>query len=87
MAISNAKRRKQSANIIAARKTSNPTSVIATGDGDNMRTGMVSVRNVMATSRESIKQVFTAPRLDMGEYAPVSTHNVEMAKYGKDWTL
>lgn len=87
MSVSKAKRRKQSANIIAARRTNNPTSVIATGDGDRMRTGnVVAPRKVLVTARVSIKQRFTAPRHDMGEYVPVSTHNAELAKYGKDWT-
>ena len=68
----------------------NPADVLATSldARDNMRVGMtVAPRKVVATARVSISRVFAAPRLDMGEYAPVSTHNVEMAKYGKDWTL
>ena len=68
----------------------NPVDVLATSMDarDNMRVGMIAApRKVIVTERESIARKFTAPRLDMGEYAPVSTHNVEMAKYGKDWTL
>ena len=78
---------------MARRKRSpgrNPLDVLATSMDarDNMRVGMtVAPRKVVVTERESIARKFTAPRLDMGEYAPVSTHNVEMAKYGKDWTL
>lgn len=71
----------------------NPVDVLATSMDarDNMRVGMIAApRKVLVTERESIARQFTAPRLDMGEYVPVSTHNVEMEKmekYGKDWTL
>ena len=65
---------------MARRKRSpgrNPLDVLATSMDarDNMRVGItVAPRKVVATERVSISRVFTAPRLDMGEYSPVPTH-------------
>ena len=61
----------------------NPVDVLATGlhQQDNMRVGMtVAPRKVVVTERVSISRKFTAPRIDMGEYSPCSTHAVEMDK-------
>lgn len=55
----------------------NPLAVLATSitAQDNMRVGItVAPRKVVVTERVSISRVFTAPRLDMGEYSPVPTH-------------
>lgn len=67
-----------------SKRGKNPTSVLATGlhESDNMRVGMtVAPRKVMVTARKPISRKFVAPRIEMGEYTPVSTHAVEMDKY------
>jgi len=42
---------------------------------------------VMASARPSIKMPFAAPRIDMGEYTPVSTHSLEAEKGKPGWTI
>jgi len=41
---------------------------------------------VMASPRPSIKMPFAAPRIEMGEYTPVSTHSLEAEKGKPGWT-
>lgn len=65
------------------------TNVLATGvfEQDNMRVGLISAaRKVTVTDRPTIRARFTAPRIDMGEYTPVSTHATELYKYTQDWS-
>ena len=60
------------------------TAVLATDIDavDNMRSGMIAApRKVVVTERVSIKRTFSAPRIDMGEYSPCSTHALEAVKY------
>lgn len=61
----------------------NPADVLATSldSQDNMRVGMIEApRKVIVTERVSIKRTFNAPRIEMGEYSPCSTHALEMDK-------
>ena len=72
-----------------SKRGKNPTSVLATGlhAQDNMRVGMIEApRKVMVTERISIKRQFNAPRIEMGEYSPCSTHALEMDKRAQGWT-
>ena len=63
----------------------NPADILSTplDARDNVRTGIREIREVRATERVSIKRQFNAPRLDMGEYSPVSTHQLELEKFRK----
>lgn len=63
----------------------NPLDKLSTGldARDNVRVGTREVREVRVTQRVSIKRTFNAPRLDMGEYSPVSTHALELDKHAK----
>ena len=87
-----ARQRARSARKIAAKRSAlaGNSQVLATGTGeqDNMRVGMIEApRKVIVTERVSIKRTFNAPRIDMGEYSPVSTHQLELEKQRKGWTI
>lgn len=85
-----ARQRERSARKLAAKRSllAGNSEVLATlsGEQDNMRVGMIEApRKVIVTERVSIKRTFNAPRLDMGEYSPVSTHQLELEKYRKSF--
>lgn len=48
--------------------------------------GLPSTRETRVTERVSIKMPFAAPRLDMGEYSPVSTNATEAEKNLQGWS-
>lgn len=85
-----ARQRARSARKTAAKRSAlaGNSEVLATSLSarDNTRVGTIEVRKVTVTQRESIARRFVAPRIDMGEYAPVATHDLEMAKGLPDWT-
>lgn len=70
-------------------KVRNPLSVLATDvlANDNTKVGVQQVRHVTVTARKPIGRIFNAPRIDMGEYSPVATHDLEMEKGLKGWTI
>ena len=65
----------------------NPLDVLATGldARDHVVVGVREVREVRVTQRVSIKRTFNAPRIEMGEYSPVSTLAAEQDKRRKGW--
>lgn len=69
------------------RQGRNPLDVLATSldARDNMFVGTREVREVRVTQRVSIKRPFNAPRIEMGEYSPVSTLSAEQDKRRKGW--
>lgn len=71
-----------------ARRGRNPVAVLATDlmANDRITARIGEVREVRVTQRVSIKRTFNAPRIEMGEYSPVSTHALESVKGTQGWT-
>lgn len=77
-----ARQRRKSARKVSAVVLDSTALLSTVTQRDNVRVGItVAPRKVMVTPRVSISRKFVAPRIDMGEYTPVSTHAVEMDKY------
>ena len=84
-----ARQRRRSAKRIANGASKNPVAILATDidANDNIVVGTREIREVRVTERVSIKRTFDAPRIEMGEYTPVRTVDIELDKLcGQDWS-